>query len=255
MGLDIFDLNGKTALVTGSSRGLGFALAEGLGKAGARLVLNGVSEHRLETAVAAMRQKGFETFGVPFDVTNSEQVDTALRSIEDEIAYIDILVNNAGIQIRADLESFTETDWDRLIDVNLKGAFVVSKRVVPGMIERRSGKIINVCSVQSELARPSIGPYAASKGGLKMLTRAMATEWGRYNIQVNGLGPGYFVTELTAGLVADPEFSSWLCDRTPAGRWGNPSELEGAIVFLASRSSDYVNGHILYVDGGMQICV
>jgi gluconate 5-dehydrogenase len=165
------------------------------------------------------------------------------------------LVNNAGIQIRAPLEEFDEADWDRLIDVNLKAAFLVSKYVVPGMIERGGGKIINVCSVQSELARPTIAPYAAAKGGLKMLTRAMATEWGRHNIQVNGIGPGYFVTEMTRKLVDDPEFSAWLCGRTPAGRWGNPSELQGAAVFLASEASSYVNGHILYVDGGMQACV
>ncbi|NOX64216.1 MAG: SDR family oxidoreductase, partial [Chlorobi bacterium] len=168
---------------------------------------------------------------------------------------IDILVNNAGIQIRGNLENFDLLDWQRLIDVNLTGAFLVSKAVVKDMIEKKSGKIINICSIQSELARPSIAPYTASKGGLKNLTKGMATDWGKYNIQVNGIAPGYFKTEMTKALYNDEKFDSWLCSRTPANRWGEPEELIGSLIFLASNASSYVNGHLVYVDGGMLACV
>lgn len=255
MSLDIFDLSGKVALVTGSSRGLGYTIASGLGQAGATVVLNGVNAERLERAVQALNAQGIKAFGAAFDVTQTAQIRAEVEKIEAEIGPIDILFNNAGIQIRRPLESFEEADWQQLIDINLTGAYRVSQAVVQGMIARQSGKIINICSVQSELGRPTISPYAASKGGLKMLTKGMATEWGRHNIQVNGLGPGYFATEMTQPLIDDEKSDSWLRSRTPANRWGDPEELIGAAVFLASKASSYVNGHILYVDGGMLACV
>lgn len=255
MSLELFDLSGKIALITGSSRGLGFAIAEGLGEAGATIVANGINEQRLNEAVRTFTEKGIKAYRYAFDVTKSEQIKQKVQAIETELGPIDILVNNAGIQIRCGLEDFDEEDWWRIIDVNLTGIFLVSKGVVKSMIKRKSGKIINICSMQSELARPTIAPYAASKGGVKMLTKAMATEWGKYNIQVNGLGPGYIKTDITKSLVEDKNFNSWLCERTPAGRWGTPSDLVGGAIFLASKASDYVNGHILYIDGGMLSCV
>ena len=255
MSLELFDLSGKIALITGSGRGIGFAIAEGLGKAGATIVANGTNEQRISEAVKNFSKKGIRACGYAFDVTNSEQVRQKVAAIEKQVGPIDILVNNAGIQIRGGLEDFVEDDWRRIMDVNLTGVFLVSKYVVKSMIRRRSGKIINICSLQSELARPTIAPYAASKGGLKMLTKAMATEWGKYNIQVNGLGPGYIITDITKPLVEDKKFSSWLCERTPAGRWGTPGDLVGGAIFLASKASDYVNGHILYIDGGMSSCI
>lgn len=255
MSLELFDLTGKVALVTGSSRGLGCTIAEGLGRAGATVILNGVNVERLEQSVTVLRQAGVKAHGAAFDVTDRAQIQAQISRVEAETGPVDILFNNAGIQIRKPLEAFEEADWRRLFDVNLTGALLVAQAVVPGMIARRAGKIINICSVQSELARPSIAPYAASKGGLKMLTKGMATDWGKYNIQVNGLGPGYFVTEMTQPLVDDEKFDAWLRGRTPANRWGTPEELIGAAVFLASKASSYVNGHILYVDGGMLACV
>jgi gluconate 5-dehydrogenase len=255
MSLELFDLSGKIALITGSSRGLGFTIAQGLGEAGAAIVANGVDEQRLNKAVKTLSQKGIKAYGYAFDVTNSEQIKQKIQAIEKQLGPIDILVNNAGIQIRCGLEDFDEDDWQRIVDINLTGTFLVSKCVVKSMIKRKSGKIINICSIQSELARPTTAAYAASKGGVKMLTKAMATEWGKYNIQVNGLGPGYIITDITKPLVEDKNFNSWLCERTPAGRWGNPGDLVGGAIFLASKASDYVNGHILYIDGGMLSCV
>ncbi len=255
MSLKLFELKGKVVLVTGSSRGLGFTIAEGLGQAGAKVVLNGVNEQRLKDAVKKLSENGIEAYGYSFDVTDSEQVNRKIEAIAKEVGLIDILVNNAGIQIRGRLEDFNEKDWQRILDVNLTGVFTVSRRVVKQMIKRKSGKIINICSIQSELARPTIAPYAVSKGGLKMLTKAMATEWGKYNIQANGIGPGYFITDMTKSLIEDKQFNSWVCGRTPANRWGKPGELVGAAIFLASKASDYVNGHILYVDGGLSACV
>ncbi len=255
MSLELFDLSGKTALITGSSRGIGFAIAEGLGEAGTTIVANGIDEQRLNKAVKKLAEKGIKAYGYAFDVTKSEQIEQKIQAIEKEVGPIDILVNNAGIIIRHSLEDFDEDDWQRIMDVNLTGIFLVSKCVVKSMIKRKSGKIINICSMQSELARPTIAAYAASKGGVKMLTRSMATEWGKYNIQVNGLGPGYIITDITKPLVEDKNFNSWLCGRTPAGRWGNPSDLVGGAIFLASKASDYVNGHILYIDGGLLSCV
>ena len=251
----LFDLTGKTALVTGSSRGLGFVLARGLSRAGASVVLNGLDENRLNRTVEALGRDRGSVHGRAFDVRDASAVGKAVSDVEAAIGPIDILVNNAGVQIRAPLEQFSEKDWRHILDVHLTGAFLMSRAVAPAMIRRHSGKIINVCSVQSELARPTIAPYTAAKGGLKMLTKAMATDWGKHNIQVNGLAPGYFKTEMTRPLFENPEFDTWLHGRTPANRWGDPEELVGALVFLASGASNFVNGHVLVVDGGLTACV
>jgi gluconate 5-dehydrogenase len=251
MDRNIFDLNGRTALVTGSSKGLGLHLAEALASHGASVIINGRNEKAVEQTVGQFRKKGYKVYGCPFDVTDPEAVGEAVTHIETRIGPLDILVNNAGIQIRGNLENFSLDDWKSIIDVNLTGVFIVTKAAVKGMIERERGKIINICSMQSELGRNTIAPYAASKGGLKMLTRAMCVEWAKYNIQVNGIGPGYFKTEMTRKLWENPEFDSWLKNRTPANRWGLPEELDGALIFLASDASSFVNGQIIYVDGGI----
>ncbi|MFC2136108.1 SDR family oxidoreductase, partial [Bacteroidota bacterium] len=233
----------------------GNTLARGLAEAGCTVILNDIVEDRLKSAVEQMKKDGFNAHGVVFDVTNEEQIKAGINKVEKEVGVIDILVNNAGIQIRGPLEDFKLTDWQRLIDINLTGAFLVSKSVVKSMIERNSGKIINICSMQSELARPSIAPYTAAKGGLRNLTRGMATDWGKYNIQINGIAPGYFKTAMTKALYEDEKFDAWLCGRTPANRWGDPAELVGSLIFLSSDASSYVNGHLIYVDGGMLACV
>jgi gluconate 5-dehydrogenase len=251
MSLELFDLSGKTALITGSSRGLGYVMARGLAQAGAHVVLNGLDGERLKKAVAALQGEGLAASGFAFDVTSREQVNAEVQRIEEQRGQIDVLVNNTGIQIRGPLEEFTEESWQRLLDVNLTGVFHVSQAVIKGMIRRKSGRIINICSLQSELGRQTIAPYAASKGGLKMLTRAMAVEWGKHNIQVNGIGPGYFITDITRPLAENPEFDGWLKNRTPARRWGNPEELVGTVVFLASDAASFINGQIIYVDGGI----
>ncbi|MBC7369802.1 MAG: SDR family oxidoreductase [Undibacterium sp.] len=247
----LFNLTGRTALITGSSQGLGLAMARGLGAAGASLVLNGRDEHKLAAAAAALRAEGFQVATSAFDVTDGAAIAQAVERVETEIAPIDILVNNAGIQRRAPLAEMTEQQWREVLDTNLTSAFLVTRQVAPRMIARKAGKIINTCSLMSEVCRPSTGNYAAAKGGLKMLTRAMAAEWARHNLQVNGIGPGYFATELTKSLVENPEFNQWICGRTPGGRWGRPEELAGAAVFLASPASNFVNGQIIYVDGGL----
>jgi gluconate 5-dehydrogenase len=239
----LFDLTGRTALVTGSTRGLGLALARALAGAGARVAINGRSGETCD-AVAA-RIDG--AFAAPFDVTDEAAIAAGVGAVGE----IDILVNNAGMQMRRSLEQFSLAEWQQIIDVNLTSAFLVARAVVPGMIERGRGKIVNTCSVTSEVGRETIGPYTASKGALKMLTRAMCADWARHGIQANGIGPGYFRTELNNDLQESPEFNAWLLSRVPAGRWGEPSELAGAVVFLASSASDFVNGQILYVDGGM----
>jgi len=251
MGADLFDLSGRTALVTGSSRGLGLALARGLGEAGARVVLNGRDERRLARAAEALSAEGIEVRTAAFDVAAPQAVAAAFDRIEAEGTAVDILVNNAGIQRRGLLEDLDLEDWRAVLETNLTGPFVVARRAVRAMRERGGGKIINICSLMSEVARPSTGNYAAAKGGLRMLTRAMAVEWARYNVQVNAVGPGYFLTEMTRPLAEDPAFDVWIRSRTPAGRWGRPEDLVGPVVFLASRASDFVTGHLLFVDGGV----
>jgi gluconate 5-dehydrogenase len=249
--LDSFRLNGKHALITGSSGGIGLAIARALGQAGAAVILNGRNADKLNAAVSMLQSEGLTAQAAAFDVTHSESVTQAIHALESAGSAIDILVNNAGIQIRNVLHEFEEADWHTLMKTNLDSVFFVSKAVAKHMIERKQGKIINICSVQSELGRPSIAPYAASKGALKMLTKGMAIDWGPHGINVNGLGPGYFKTELTEKLVADATFTQWLVGRTPSRRWGEVQELGGAAVYLASDASRFVNGHILYVDGGV----
>ncbi|GIX22106.1 MAG: gluconate 5-dehydrogenase [Gammaproteobacteria bacterium] len=248
-----FDLSGKRALVTGATHGLGMAMAEGLAEAGATLIVNGhSSRQRLDAAVEHYREQGFEAHGYLFDVTDPDAVEAAVARIEAEVGPIDILINNAGIIKRIPLLEMSLADWEAVIRTDLTGAFVMARAVVPGMIRRGGGKVINICSMMSELGRDSVGAYAAAKGGLKMLTRAMATEWARHNVQVNGIGPGYFATEQTAPLrTPGHPFNDFILSRTPAGRWGVPEDLKGAAIFLASPASDFVNGQVLYVDGGI----
>jgi len=249
--LSSFDLSGRTALITGSSAGIGLALARGLAGAGATVILNARNEAKLEQAAKRLREEGASVHAAAFDVTDGTAVAQAIARIEREIGAIDILVNNAGMQRRAPLEEFAETQWHELMKTNVDSVFLVGQAVARCMIPRRRGKIINICSVQSELGRPNIAPYTASKGAVKMLTKGMAIDWGQYGIQVNGLGPGYFKTELTEALVKNEEFTKWLVGRTPSRRWGDVEDLVGAAVFLASDASNFVNGHILYVDGGV----
>ncbi|MEV0402197.1 glucose 1-dehydrogenase [Actinoallomurus sp. NPDC050550] len=249
-GSPLFDIEGRVALITGSSRGIGRALAQGLLEAGCTVVLNGRDEAVLARTHAELADSS-SVFARAFDVTDSAAVATNVAAIEAEVGPIDILVNNAGMQHRAPLVDFTDDDWHRLINTNLTSAFVMGREVARRMTPRGHGKIINICSVQSETVRPGIAPYSATKGGLKLLTKGMCADLGPSGIQVNGLGPGYFATELTEALVANEEFSAWVRGRTPAGRWGRVSDLIGALIFLASPASDFVNGQILYVDGGM----
>ncbi len=249
--LATFDLHGRTALVTGSSGGIGLALAEGLASAGAAVVLNARGQGKLAQAAQRMRDAGATVHTEAFDVTDAAAVARGVRHIEDEVGAIDILVNNAGMQRRAPLQDFAAEDWHELMRTNVDSVFLVGQAVARHMIARGRGKIINVCSVQSELGRPAIAPYTASKGAVKMLTKGMAIDWGPHGLQVNGLGPGYFKTELTDALVKDEQFTAWLTNRTPSRRWGDLEDLAGACVFLASDASNFVNGHILYVDGGV----
>jgi gluconate 5-dehydrogenase len=248
----MFDLTGRVALVTGSSRGIGRALAEGLLRAGALVVLNGRDEERLQNTRAELAGWSSGVHAVAFDATVPAEVAAAVAGIEGTVGPIDVLVNNTGVQHRAPFTEFGDADWERLLATNLGSAFVTGREVARRMVPRGRGKIINICSVQSEVARPGIAAYAATKGGLKMLTKGMCADLGPHGIQVNGLGPGYIDTELTAALVEDEEFSAWVRRRTPAGRWGTTGDLVGPLLFLASPASDFVNGHILYVDGGMQ---
>ncbi len=248
---NLFDLTGRTALITGSSKGIGFALARALGAAGATVVLNARDEERLHAARAVLQAEGLNVEAVAFDVTDADAVEAGVKRIEADMAPIDILVNNAGMQHRSPFTEFPVDAWRKLMSVNVDSVFLVGRAVAQRMVGRGRGKIINVCSVQSELGRPGIAPYAASKGAVKMLTKGMAIDLGKHGIQVNGLGPGYFKTELTDALVKDEAFTAWLAGRTPAGRWGEVGELGGAAVFLASDASSFVNGHILYVDGGI----
>lgn len=247
----LFRLDGRLALVTGSSTGIGLALARALGQAGAALVLNARNQAKLEAAAQSLRAEGFTVHAVPFDVVDARAVEAAIQKIEREIGAIDILVNNAGLTRRMPLQDFPLDTWNEIMRTNVDGVFITGQAVARRMIERKRGKIVNICSVQSELARPGTAPYVASKGAVKNLTKGMAVDWAPHGLNVNGIGPGYFKTELTEKLVKDPEFNDWLIKRTPARRWGEVEELGGAAVFLASEASRFVNGHVLYVDGGV----
>jgi len=251
MTLSLFDLSGRTALVTGSSRGLGRAIAEGMAKAGARLIVNGTDPARVETAVAEFRSAGHLAEGVAFDVTDEAAVVRAFEGLDAKGIAIDVLVNNAGIQMRKPLIEFTSAEWRKVIETNLTSAFIIGREAAKRMIPRKRGKIINIGSLGSELARPTVGPYTAAKGGIKTLTRSMAVEWAASGIQANAIGPGYMLTDMNQALVNNADFNNWLMSRIPAKRWGRPDELIGAAIFLASSASDYVNGQIIYVDGGM----
>jgi gluconate 5-dehydrogenase len=248
---DLFSLQGRRALITGSGQGIGLTLARGLAASGAEIVLNDIDAPRLEQAVAGLRAEGFTVSGVCFDVANETSVTQAFADPANRLGELDILINNAGIHRRAPLETMSLEAWQAVIDVNLTSAFLVTRAVVGGMIRNRRGKIINLCSLNSEISRPTIANYAAAKGGLKMLTRAMAVEWASHNVQANAIAPGYMRTEMTGVLRIDPAWDRHICARTPAGRWGEPHELIGAAVFLASHASDFVNGQILFVDGGL----
>ncbi len=253
MSLELFNLNGKIALVTGSTHGLGMAMAKGLGKAGATIIVNGnSSQQKIDDAVNFYKAEGINAIGYKFNVTDEAAVIEAINAIESEVGTIDILVNNAGIIKRTPLEDMEVADFKQVIDVDLVSPFIVSKHVVKDMIKRKEGKIINICSMMSELGRNTVGAYAAAKGGLKMLTQNMATEWAKHNIQVNGIGPGYFATSQTAPIRVDGHpFNDFIVNRTPAAKWGDPDDLAGAAIFLSGKASDFVNGHIVYVDGGI----
>jgi gluconate 5-dehydrogenase len=246
-----FSLSGRTALITGSSRGLGHAIARGMARAGARVVLHGVDAGRLEGTAAAMRAEGLDVRTACFNVTDETAVVATFASFDAEGVEIDILVNNAGTQFRRPMVELDTVDWQRVIDTNLTGAFIVGREAARRMIPRGRGKIINIGSLTSELARATVAPYTVAKGGIKMLTRAMAAEWAEHGIQANAIGPGYMLTDMNEALIANPQFDAWVKNRTPARRWGRPEELAGTAVYLASAASDYVNGQIIYVDGGM----
>jgi gluconate 5-dehydrogenase len=248
--LPSFDLGGRRALVTGGGSGLGFAIARGLAHAGASVVLNGRNREKLAAAQAALAGEGLNALTAPFDVTDSDTVAEGIAEIERKHGALDILVNNAAMNQRKALEEFAPAEWRSLMAANLDGAFYVTRALLPALKARRRGKIINICSLASDIGRPNIVPYAVSKGAVRMLTRALAVELAPHNIQVNGIAPGFFKTEMNAALVNDRDFSAWVAKRTPAGRWGEPAEIAGAAVFLASSAADYVTGHVLYIDGG-----
>ncbi len=247
-----FDVQDKIVLITGSSRGIGLAFAKGFLQAGSTVILNDIDEKQLAATVQKLQNEGYKAFGYSFNIADEEQVQTSIASIEQEVGSIDVLINNAGIQKRGPLEEISSSDWRQVIDVNLTSAFLMGKAVVKGMIARKSGKIINITSINAELARQNIGPYCTAKGGLKMLTKSMATEWGKYNINVNAIGPGYMLTELTNALANDPVFDAWVKNEVPLNRWGLTDDLVGCAIFLASRASDYLTGQTIYIDGGWQ---
>ena len=250
--MNIFSLEGKIALVTGGSYGIGFAIATALSEAGATIVFNDIKQELVNSGMAAYKEKGIAARGYLCDVTNEDAVNEMVAQIEKEVGVIDILVNNAGIIKRIPMVEMTAAEFRQVIDVDLNAPFIVAKAVIPNMIKKGGGKIINICSMMSELGRETVSAYAAAKGGLKMLTRNIASEFGQYNIQCNGLGPGYIATPQTAPLRTEGHpFNSFIISKTPAARWGNPEDLAGPAVFLASPASDFVNGHILYVDGGI----
>ena len=250
--MDLFSLNNKNALITGGTHGLGMSMAEALAKAGAKLIITGTTPSKMEEALSYYHSKGYDSKGYLFDVTNENDAAKYVELITKEVGDIHILVNNAGIIKRELAISMPVSDFRKVIDVDLVGPFIMSQLVAKQMIERKEGKIINICSMMSELGRNSVSAYAAAKGGLKMLTQNLATEWAKFNIQVNGIGPGYFATSQTEPIRVDGNpFNEFIISRTPAGRWGNPEDLGGAAVFLASKASDFVNGQVIYVDGGI----
>jgi gluconate 5-dehydrogenase len=250
-----FDLTDKIALVTGAYRGLGYAIARGLAQAGARVVLNGRKEEPLAGAAKALIDAGFRASTSIFDVTDGTAARAAVAAIEAEHGRLDILVNNAGIQRRHPMVEFPESEWNEIIATNLTAPFLVSQAALPGMIARRAGKIIHIASLMSDLARPTVVPYTAAKGGVRQLTRGMAVELAPHNIQVNAIAPGYFATEMNRALIDNAEFNAWVCKRTPAGRWGQPDEIAGLAVFLASPAANYMTGQILVMDGGMSVAL
>jgi gluconate 5-dehydrogenase len=252
MNMNQFDLKGKIALITGASYGIGYAIAKAFHAAGAVIVFNDINQEKVDMGLASYKADGIDAHGYVFDVTDEEAVTEAIAKITKEVGTIDILVNNAGIIKRIPALEMSAKDFKQVVDIDLNGPFIVSKAVAPGMIAKGGGKIINICSMMSELGRETVSAYAAAKGGLKMLTKNLACEWGAFNIQVNGIGPGYITTPQTAPLREEGHpFNTFIVTRTPAGRWGTPEDLQGPAVFLASSASDFVNGHILYVDGGI----
>jgi len=249
---DLFDLTGKVALITGGTHGIGMAIGKVLGNAGAKICVNGRSQEKLDACKKEYAESGFDVFTIAFDVTSETAVDKGISTIENEIGTIDILVNNAGIIKRIPILDMSVADFKQVIDVDLVAPFIVSKRVAPSMIAKRSGKIINMCSMMSVYGRNSVSAYASAKGGLKLLTANMCCEWAKYNIQINGIGPGYIATSQTAAIrEGNHPFNDLVMTRTPAGRWGEPEDVGNAALFLASKASNFVNGHILYVDGGI----
>jgi gluconate 5-dehydrogenase len=250
-----FDLSGKVALVTGAYRGLGFAIAQGLARAGASVVLNGRKKDLLDAAASDLRAKNLKVSTAVFDVTDGDAIRNGVAAIEAEHGHVDILFNNAGIQRRGAFAEFPLEQWNEIIATNLTAPFIVSQAVLRGMIERKYGKIVHVASLMSELARPTVVPYTAAKGGVRQLTRGMAVELAQHNIQVNAIAPGYFATEMNRALIDNDEFNSWVCKRTPAGRWGEPDELAGLAVFLASTGSNYITGQMFVIDGGMSVAL
>jgi gluconate 5-dehydrogenase len=255
MSLPFFDLSGKVALVTGAYRGLGLAIARGLAQAGATVVLNARKATEVERAAEKLRAEGLKATTSVFDVTDRAAVRAAVDKILTDHGGIDVLFNNAGIQRRGPMVDFPAADWEAVIATNLTAPFLVSQAVLPSMIARKRGKIVHIASLTSELARPNIVPYTAAKGGVRQLTRGMAVELAPHNIQVNAIAPGYFATEMNTALLADAQFTAWVNKRTPAGRWGDPAEIAGLAVFLASPASDYVTGQILFIDGGMSVAL